>query len=78
MAFYGQLGLNSGVNASPDETLEFDDNRFSFLKLHGSVGMFAHEDPWGARIIHSNPTPDGSAGVKDTSHFYTKGADRNK
>ncbi len=49
MAFYGQLGLNSGVNAFHNETLEFDDNRFSFLKLHGSVGMFAHDDAWGSR-----------------------------
>jgi hypothetical protein len=78
MAFYGQAGLNSGVNAFHNETLEFDDNRFSFLKLHGSVGMFAHEDNWGLQIIHSNPSPDGSAGVKDTSYFYTKGPELNK
>ncbi len=69
-AFYGQLGMNSGINAFHNETLEFADNRFSFLKLHGSVGMFSHEDPWGLQILHSNPSPDGSASVKDANYYY--------
>jgi len=68
-AFYGTLGLNSGVQAFHNENLEFDDGRFSFLKLHGSVGMFAYDDDWGMRHGHLPLTADGSAAPTDADLF---------
>jgi len=47
-ALYGGAVLNSGLNVIQKRTIDFEPNRFSFLKLHGSIGMTArneHGDP---------------------------------
>ena len=41
---YGESILNSGLNHCMGESMGFKDDRFCFLKLHGSVGMRIHED----------------------------------
>jgi hypothetical protein len=44
LGFYGGLGLNSGLDIYYNRQVKFSENRFSFLKLHGSVGMWAVND----------------------------------
>jgi hypothetical protein len=47
-SLYGQMVLNSGLNLNG---IGFDPRAFSFLKLHGSVGMWATDFP-GDPIYH--------------------------
>lgn len=39
-SLYGARGLNSGLNAV-NRSMHFDSTSFSFVKLHGSIGMWA-------------------------------------
>jgi hypothetical protein len=73
--FYGTLGLNSGVNPFHNGNLTFEENRFSFLKLHGSVGMFAWEEYGEIRIGHRTPDANGSAQINDAA-FYEPNQDK--
>jgi hypothetical protein len=41
---YGKLLLNSGLDFVQGHSIDFDPNRFSFLKLHGSVGIRARNE----------------------------------
>jgi hypothetical protein len=41
---YGEDILNSGLHHSMGDSMGFRDDRFCFLKLHGSVGMRIHEE----------------------------------
>ena len=41
---YGESILNSGLNNCLGDSMGFADDRFCFLKLHGSVGMRIHEE----------------------------------
>jgi len=41
---YGEDILNSGLHQCTGDSLGFRDDRFCFLKLHGSVGMRIHEE----------------------------------
>ena len=41
---YGESILNSGLNHCMGDSMGFTDDRFCFLKLHGSVGMRIHEE----------------------------------
>lgn len=40
---YGEEILNSGLNDLMGYSMDFKDDRFCFLKLHGSIGMRIHE-----------------------------------
>lgn len=41
---YGKDILNSGLHHCTGDSLGFKDDRFCFLKLHGSIGMRIHEE----------------------------------
>ena len=41
---YGEDILNSGLHHCMGDSMGFKDNRFCFLKLHGSIGMRIHEE----------------------------------
>ena len=42
--FYGGKVLNSGLDVVYNKRIEFERNRFSFLKLHGSIEMWVGDD----------------------------------
>jgi SIR2-like domain len=41
---YSPIVLNSGINLLRNKQIDFAEGRFSFVKLHGSVGMLAQND----------------------------------
>jgi hypothetical protein len=55
-SFYGPTRLNSGLRVADLESVEIDLNRFSFLKLHGSVGLYSLD--WHGRFEHQHTCPD--------------------
>jgi hypothetical protein len=72
--FYYREGLNSGLNNVYNSKIEFADDRFSFIKLHGSVGIVAFDGNDGVRHQHSTPRADGAFDVKDSA-FFSRSAD---
>lgn len=69
-AFYGPTGLNSGLFQIVPEQVEVDRTRFSFLKLHGSVGIYGHDDGGECQHIHTVPDPANPVPLKDERFFY--------
>jgi hypothetical protein len=68
-AFYSTRGLNSGLDNVYNSKVEFAEERFSFLKLHGSVGMIASDVYGEVRHWHSVPCADGISDIKYTDFF---------
>ena len=60
---YGSSVLNSGLSSISPEVLNVDLNRFCFLKLHGSVGLYgisSETDPSNkqSKVEHEHAIPD--------------------
>jgi hypothetical protein len=55
-AFYGPTVLNSGLSHVLPQQVEVDLKRFSFLKLHGSVGLYSYEEAGGATTFIKSRT----------------------
>ncbi len=72
-SFYGPEVLNSGLFQAMPEKLEITPNRFSFLKLHGSVGVFTYE-LWG-QTEHIHEIPDPAKQVPITDEYFFMPAD---
>lgn len=71
-AFYGPTGLNSGIFTVMPEQIEVDLERFSFLKLHGSVGVYSYDRHGHCDHRHSIPDPALPPMMKDDLFFYPK------
>jgi hypothetical protein len=62
MECYGPTLLNSGFDFSERQAVDFDSDRFSFLKLHGSAGMLVAEQHgqlrygWSANLNQTDQT----------------------
>lgn len=72
---YGEDILNSGLHHCMGDSMGFKDNRFCYLKLHGSVGMRIHEEHGQPRYY---PNLDGAKpGEKielNDERFFAKSA----
>jgi hypothetical protein len=65
---YGQGVLNSGLSVMQNDLVDFAENRFCFLKLHGSIGGWRAEDYHGSvRFYHDfhGPLPGKLLDVND-------------
>jgi hypothetical protein len=75
---YGEDILNSGLHDSMGDSMGFKDDRFCFLKLHGSIGMRIHEE-YGAPCYY--PYMDGAKPGEKTDlnddRFFAKSANPN-
>jgi hypothetical protein len=71
-AFYGPTGLNSGVFTVVPKRVEVDLDHFSFLKLHGSVGVYSYDNYGQCDHRHSIPDPAQPPPIKDDQFFYRK------
>jgi len=69
-AFYGPTGLNSGLFQVMPGRIEVDPNRFSFLKLHGSVGVFSDDRYGRCDHVHSIPEPGETPRLSDDQFFF--------
>jgi hypothetical protein len=65
-SLYGQGVLNSGLNLSG---IGFEPNAFSFLKLHGSVGMWTIDFPGDPIYRQQEPNNGSPATIKDSLFF---------
>lgn len=72
-AFYGPTVLNSGLHTVLPQQVEVDPNRFSFLKLHGSVGLHSYEEPGGCDHIHQIPDLKKPTPINDEEFFVGPG-----
>lgn len=68
-ALYYEYGLNSGLTPIQNTMVKFFDGRFSFLKLHGSVGMVAEDAHGDVYHGHLKPCVDGAFEVTDAAFF---------
>ncbi len=69
-SLYDVRVLNSGLNL-PGTEIEFDQESFSFLKLHGSIGMWV-ADMFGVFVEHSYEYPlKGRQFTVDDNLFFT-------
>ena len=55
------------------EEVEVDLNRFSFLKLHGSVGLYSYEKAGGCEHPHLIPDPPQAIPITDEAFFVPQG-----
>jgi hypothetical protein len=68
---YGERILNSGLHHNCGETMGFEVDRFSFLKLHGSIGMRVHENHFGLRYYpYFDGKLPGEAIALDDQRFF--------
>lgn len=72
-AFYGPTILNSGLYQTLPERVQVDLNRFSFLKLHGSVGFYSYEDAGECHHIHRTPELVQPTPITDEEFFTPPG-----
>jgi len=72
-AFYGPTVLNSGLYQVLPQRVEVDLNRFSFLKLHGSVGIYSYEEAGGCDHIHQVPDLVQRTPITDEEFFVPAG-----
>ena len=75
---YGGLGLNSGLDVVYNREVKFSNDRFSFLKLHGSVGMWAVDDVRDICHHYGLPRIDEPQEIKDEMFYQKNGADDTK
>lgn len=76
-ALYCPAVLNSGLFLTTPEKLEIDTSKFSFLKLHGSAGLYGistETNPSKKNIliehIHDIPNPEIPPSITDAEFFY--------
>ena len=72
-AFYGPTVLNSGLYQALPQRVEVDLNRFSFLKLHGSVGLHSYEEAEGCDHKHQIPDLVQPTPITDEEFFLSGG-----
>lgn len=72
-AFYGPTVLNSGLYQALPQRVEVDLNRFSFLKLHGSVGLYSYEEAGGCDHNHQIPDLVQPTPITDEEFFLSGG-----
>lgn len=60
--------LNSGLYQALPRRVEVDLNRFSYLKLHGSVGLYSYEEA--GECAHRQDTPDPTRPVPITDEKF--------
>jgi hypothetical protein len=75
---YGGLGLNSGLDVVYNREVKFSEDRFSFLKLHGSVGMWAVDDLNDVCHQYALPRINQPQEIKDEMFYQKNGADDKK
>lgn len=68
--FYGETRLNSGLRLMVPEEVSIDLSRFSFLKLHGSVGFLAMQEYGRCRHYHNIPDPAKPVVIDDEECFF--------
>jgi hypothetical protein len=73
--FYGGLGLNSGLDVVYNREVKFSNDRFSLLKLHGSVGMWAIDDVSDICHQYGLPRINEPQEIKDEMFYQKNGAD---
>lgn len=72
-AFYGPTVLNSGLYQVLPQRVEVDLDRFAFLKLHGSVGLYSYEEAGGCDHLHRVPDFVQPTPITDEEFFLTDG-----
>lgn len=72
-AFFGPTILNSGLDQGLPNQVEVDLKRFSFLKLHGSVGFYSYEHSGKCRHIHQVPDLVQPTPITDEEFFLPAG-----
>jgi hypothetical protein len=68
---YSAQALNSGINAF-GEIEDLANDRFCFLKLHGSVGMLCAEDPFGQGVQHIREVANWKDGQVTDDLFFNQ------
>jgi predicted ester cyclase len=78
-ALYYKTVLNSSLSLVDSGNLDIDLNRFSFLKLHGSAGLYGFSEQiypsaksGNVEHIHSIPDPKSPIPITDAEFFYPK------
>jgi hypothetical protein len=69
-AFYGELLLNSGLYPLAPEKVEINTERFSLLKLHGSVGFSSVEEYGQCNHYHMTPDLLEPVPISDETFFF--------
>jgi len=68
--FYGSTMLNSGLFLVVPEQVQVDTSRFSFLKLHGSVGFYGVEEHGRFNHYHMIPDPVKAVAITDDAFVF--------
>jgi hypothetical protein len=78
-ALYYKTVLNSGLSLVDSGNLDIEQNKFSFLKLHGSAGLYGFSEQiypsaksGNVEHIHSIPDPKSPIPITDAEFFYPK------
>jgi hypothetical protein len=74
-SLYGQGVLNSGLNVTG---IGFEPNAFSFLKLHGSVGMWVADFPGDPMYFQDEPDNKDPATIRDSLFFVDRPNNHNE
>jgi len=74
IAFYGPEGLNSGLCPVMPGRVEVTPNRFSLLKLHGSVGVYSFDQLGECEHIHELPDLRKTVNITDDRFFVPNAA----
>ena len=75
LGFYGGRGLNSGLDIHYNRQVKFSENQFSFLKLHGSVGMWAVEELNDVCHHYGLPRVNEPQEISDDMFYQKKSSD---
>jgi hypothetical protein len=68
--FYGPTVLNSGLFLVVPEQVQIDTNRFSLIKLHGSVGFYGMNEHGRCSHYHMIPDPAKRVSITDETFFF--------
>ena len=69
LPLYGQQVLNSGFDLQDRHKIDFAQDRFCFLKLHGSAGMWLRRHDGQVEHFFGVPVSEPGLRINDT-HFY--------
>lgn len=67
---YGPAVLNSGLEAG-GEVGRFEEDRFCFIKLHGSIGFLCNEDGLGQHVLHISDVANWQPIPIWDAHFFS-------
>jgi len=71
--FYGPTILNSGLFLGVPGQVQVDANRFSLLKLHGSVGFYGVQEYGRCNHYHMIPDPVNAVPISDEEFIFGNG-----